>query len=102
MSDSGAGATPAPPVFADRAEQIRWFAWLDDVRKEHAVNLTHEGVKERVLHVEHLAEWRGTLAEAQKLVLDYVAQALQDAGNPEQLGLLPADTPRRRGERMYR
>ena len=37
-----------------------------------------------MLHVEHLTEWRGTLAEAQKLVLDYVAQALQDAGNPKQ------------------
>lgn len=97
------GVEDLPRPLADRAEQIRWFAWLSETARTSGVNLTHEGVKERVLHVEHLAEWQGTLAEAQRAVLDYVEQTLRDAGNPEQLGLLPADTPRRRGvDRMYR
>jgi len=64
-----------------------WFGWLAQVSRAQGVNLTHEGVKERVLHVEHLANWRGTVAEAQRLVLDYVAHALQDAGNPKQEAL---------------
>jgi len=80
LSDGG------PRPFSDRPAQIRWFAWLSETARTSGVNLTHESVKERVLHVEHLAEWRGTVAEAQKAVLDYVEQALRDAGNPEQLG----------------
>jgi hypothetical protein len=97
------GVEDLPRPLADRAEQIRWFTWLSETARTSGVNLTHEGVKRLVLHVEHLAEWRGTVAEAQRAVLDYVETALKDAGNPEQLGLLPADTPRKRGgERMYR
>jgi len=74
-------------VFQNEAVRRYWFAWVREVSRQHAVNLTHDGIKKRVLHVEHLAEWQGTLAEAQQCVLEYVQQKLQDAGNPMQLRL---------------
>jgi len=77
-------------VFQDERVRRYWFAWVREVSRQHAVNLTHQGVKERVLQVAHLAEWEGTLAEAQRAVLDYVQQKLRDAGDPVQLGLASA------------
>jgi len=75
-------------IFQDERVRRYWFAWVREVARQYAVNLTHEGIKERVLHVQHLADWTGTLAEAQQAVLDYVKQRLQDAGDPAQLRLI--------------
>ncbi len=64
-----------------------FHAWLRDVNRAHTVNLTYEGVKAHALKVAHLAEYNGSLGEAQKAVLDWVKRIKAEGGNPRQISL---------------
>ncbi len=59
-------------------------AWINEVLQKRAVNLTWETIKEKALHVKHLAEFTGKYDEAQRAILALVADVLKAAGNPEQ------------------
>lgn len=68
-----------------RRAEFHW--WLAQVNKAHAVNLTYEGVKRHALAVEHLAEFTGTYAQAQRAVLEWVWRIKTEAGWPRQRAL---------------
>ena len=61
--------------WTDQDGQRKHFhAWLREVRQVHKVDISYEGVKRHALGVSHLAEYNGTFGQAQKAVLDWVAQ----------------------------
>jgi hypothetical protein len=50
-----------------------FFGWLRDVNKARHTDVTFDAVKQ-LLGVKHLGEYTGTLADAQKAVLDLVEE----------------------------
>jgi hypothetical protein len=75
---------PADSWVYDEKRRKAFHAWLNDVAKAKAVNLTYEGIKRNALHIEHLDEYLLGATDAQKAVLVYVESILAQAGNPKQ------------------
>jgi pyrroloquinoline quinone (PQQ) biosynthesis protein C len=77
----------------DRAQQRAWFAWLKEANAYRGLSVSYAEVKANALRVEHMGEFGGTFAEAQKIVLDYLDNKVYQASTVDDEGVTEIEIP---------